>query len=514
MPHNHLESKANLAKLASYAAKLAQLSENAHLEDWAEKQITEATNNLATVYHFVEYESKFNDYSKMLKSETLSEGHRKYLTTLLAEAKDKIKDLKKADAEKKSKKIDESVRETTCSECGGTGVVMKPIHPKAKSKLEKYRRETEAFAAAHRRMSKGEENLDEANFDGERGGDQDTPSKFNKQKTSTGTRYTRKSSTFSDEHDGGDGKKSHAKSKSAAEKKAEAPALKKSKTGTWGMEGGQKFDNRKDESVAEGKKPDFLDLDKDGNKKESMKKAASDKKKAVKESAEHLAQLAHHHATEYAKAIREGRVEEALHHKEKCEECGGKLTHNPSGGIYHSHTGLNGGQMYECNAIAPTPAPGGQIPMAEGKPSAGLSKEKKSATVKKAKKGGDIGKPGKNFEKVAKKAGGGEKGEKIAAAAMWKNIKEETAYVEERAAASKKADKDYDGDGKIESGKEEHAGSVDKAIKASKKEKTNESSDFTRMQEQMARLNRSENLQVNESSEASAIRKLTQRLFG
>ena len=33
-----------------------------------------------------------------------------------------------------------------------------------------------------------------------------------------------------------------------------------------------------EEQFAEGKKPDFLDLDKDGNKKESMKKAADDKK--------------------------------------------------------------------------------------------------------------------------------------------------------------------------------------------------------------------------------------------
>lgn len=55
------------------------------------------------------------------------------------------------------------------------------------------------------------------------------------------------------------------------------------------------------------------------------------------------------------------------------------------------------------------------------KPSAGMSKKAKSKLVKKAKKGGDIGKKGKNFEKVAKKAGGGEKGKRIAAAAMWKN---------------------------------------------------------------------------------------------
>jgi hypothetical protein len=61
--------------------------------------------------------------------------------------------------------------------------------------------------------------------------------------------------------------------------------------------------------------------------------------------------------------------------------------------------------------------------VSEEKPSAGLSKEKKSEVVKKAKAGEDIGKEGKGFEKVAQSAGGGEKGEKIAAAAMWKNIK-------------------------------------------------------------------------------------------
>lgn len=65
----------------------------------------------------------------------------------------------------------------------------------------------------------------------------------------------------------------------------------------------------------------------------------------------------------------------------------------------------------------------------ENNPSAGLSKEKKSEVVKKAKKGEDIGKKGKGFEKVAKKAAekydSKEKGEKVAAAAMWKNVKRE-----------------------------------------------------------------------------------------
>lgn len=74
-----------------------------------------------------------------------------------------------------------------------------------------------------------------------------------------------------------------------------------------------------------------------------------------------------------------------------------------------------GGEMQE-------PGPGFSMNEAK-KPSAGLSKEKKSDIVKKAKAGKDIGKKGKGFEKVAKAAGGGEKGQKIAAAAMWKNAK-------------------------------------------------------------------------------------------
>ena len=56
-------------------------------------------------------------------------------------------------------------------------------------------------------------------------------------------------------------------------------------------------------------------------------------------------------------------------------------------------------------------------------PSAGLSEKKKSAVAKKASAVKDIGKKGKMFDKIAAKAGGGDKGKRIAAAAMWKNIK-------------------------------------------------------------------------------------------
>jgi hypothetical protein len=53
--------------------------------------------------------------------------------------------------------------------------------------------------------------------------------------------------------------------------------------GEWdGATGSVYDDSHKKKKMAEGKKPDFLDLDKDGNKKESMKQAASDAKKDKK----------------------------------------------------------------------------------------------------------------------------------------------------------------------------------------------------------------------------------------
>lgn len=59
----------------------------------------------------------------------------------------------------------------------------------------------------------------------------------------------------------------------------------------------------------------------------------------------------------------------------------------------------------------------------KSKPSSGLTKKQKSNIAKKASSGKDIGKKGKKFDEVAAKAGGGEKGKRIAAAAMWKNAK-------------------------------------------------------------------------------------------
>ena len=66
-----------------------------------------------------------------------------------------------------------------------------------------------------------------------------------------------------------------------------------------------------------GAKPDYIDLDKDGNKKESMKKAAADKKKkkVVKESAvianfiKHIAEGNYSEANKYLRQVIDSKLE-------------------------------------------------------------------------------------------------------------------------------------------------------------------------------------------------------------
>jgi hypothetical protein len=86
-------------------------------------------------------------------------------------------------------------------------------------------------------------------------------------------------------------------------------------------------------TLSEGSKPDFLDLDKDGNKKEPMKQAAKDKKK-VKEGMEHHLKAAYHEGKSHGLSkmpynCRHDNMEEAKQYHEgyKCglDECYGQM---------------------------------------------------------------------------------------------------------------------------------------------------------------------------------------------
>ena len=127
--HEGAMAKADLYKLANYSMKLfKQVHDDDQMEAWVQAKITKAADYIASVYHYLEYEMKFSEYGKHLDSaDTLSEGQKKLLKARLTEAKMRIKELKKTQAEKsKEKKVMEGPLrggEETCSECGGTGMV-------------------------------------------------------------------------------------------------------------------------------------------------------------------------------------------------------------------------------------------------------------------------------------------------------------------------------------------------------------------------------------------------------
>ena len=268
-------ARADLYKTANYSFKLFKMIQDGdQLEGWVQAKITKAADYVASVFHYLEYEMKFSEYgSKIENSDMYTEAVRKEFKKKLTEAKVKLEKLK----EKNQKDLDET------------------FDDKAKVGDKKKTRTGEL------------------------------------EKTSTGVKHT--NTSYKDdgesEQKSGKGVKSHAKGQSAAEKKSQAPKLKPSPKSakTWGMKDSEKFDNRDKEvkegmapsspdgatapppkgkdgqypvvtsgphkgkrwsaktpgptnpAMKEGKKPDFLDMDKDGNKKEPMKKAIADKKK-------------------------------------------------------------------------------------------------------------------------------------------------------------------------------------------------------------------------------------------
>lgn len=455
-------AKADLYKIANYSHKLfKQIEDQDQMEAWVQAKITKAADYIASVYHYLEYEMKFSQYGQALEdSEVYSESQKQAIKNRLMEAKEKVKELKVKQAKKAKDDAADKVSEgvlsgghKACTECGGSGMVYeepKAIPDHVKGKVEKYNRQAKAFHAASKRLDRNKNGIPD-DEEMEEGFEADAKV-GSKKKTATGeltktdTGVVHKNTSYKDDGDeldsiakSGKGKASHAKAQSAAEKKERAPAQKQSPKSakTWGMKDSEKFDNR-DGAPA---KP----------KKEKEKEVDEGVYEAKKKGDGNLA----NNAKPYDKVTKGDVIAGRLGKDEK----------------------------------------GGKAVKEAAKPSAGLSKEKKSAVVKDAKAGKDIGKPGKSFDKVAKAAGGGEKGEKIAAAAMWKNIKETQAYIAEKSAVQKK-DKPTKGNDVADEGNE-FSGELAKAKASGAKEfkvdgKTypvNESADLNRMKQFLTRLN-------------------------
>jgi hypothetical protein len=208
-------ARADLYRGAKNAMKLFQMVQDGQqLEGWVQAKITKAADYLDSVYHYMEYQAKFGQGGVATSLDDITSDAQ--VTTKQGEVseEDDEEGIKESmNYEQKLQALLESAKKK----------MMKPA-----KKDEKVEEGFPTVADARARSEK------------EKG-----TGKFDKKQTSTGTVYTRKSSTYDDGGDDSDTK--------AAKKKAK--------------------------KVKEGAKPDFLDMDKDGNKKEPMKKAVADKKK-------------------------------------------------------------------------------------------------------------------------------------------------------------------------------------------------------------------------------------------
>ena len=163
--HEAAMARADLYKLANYSMKLFKMIHDGdQLEGWVQAKVTKAADYIASVYHFMEYEMKISEYGEKLEtSDMYSESVKREYKRKLTEAKVKLNKLK----EKNIKSVDEGWEE------------MMAANKKAAS---------------------------------EKG-----TGKFDVKKTSTGTQYTRKSSTFDDGGKDSDTKKAEKKTKKVKE---------------------------------------------------------------------------------------------------------------------------------------------------------------------------------------------------------------------------------------------------------------------------------------------------------
>ena len=166
-PDNHeaAMARADLYKCANYSFKLFKMiQEGQELEGWVQAKITKAADYIASVYHYMEYEMKFNEYGQKLEnSDIYTESVKQQFVQKLTEARVKLEKLKEKNISDLEEGWDDMIA-----------------------------------ANKKREAEKG-------------------TGKFDKKKTSTGTVYTRKSSTFDDGGKDSDVKKAEKKNKKMKE---------------------------------------------------------------------------------------------------------------------------------------------------------------------------------------------------------------------------------------------------------------------------------------------------------
>lgn len=291
-------ARAELYRAAKNSMKLFEMiREGQELEGWVSAKITKAADYLDSVYHYMEYQVKFgqggtasslsditSDAAVAVKGEVseeddekeMKESYQQKLQALLEGA------MKKAKGKKAEEKKDEKMDEATGFRAGD----------KKKGKVEKSERKVYFVKLEKEGKVKGvTTQADEGESQGE------VRDRVKRENMGWSVVSIREKATV-DESKDSDAKKAEEDKRKKEEKKkkiakivdegksaAQKAAQEKFKAMISKKKGSEKKDEKKVDE-AKGKKPDFLDVDKDGDKKEPMKKAVADKKKEVKESAE------------------------------------------------------------------------------------------------------------------------------------------------------------------------------------------------------------------------------------
>jgi hypothetical protein len=250
--HEAKMARADLFKLAQYSFKLFKMiNENQELEGWVQAKITKAADYISSVYHYMEYEMKVSEYGDHLENaEMYSESVRKAYEQKLNEARNRALKIKmKALSESRKVAIED-------------GSAPPPKGPDGKYPIitsgpNKGKRWTQQAPGPTNPIDK-------------------TPVKpgTTPEQAKLDPRY-KTDPEFKKEVDTAMkiGVKENLK---GGQKKLDIDKDGK-------LEKSDFAKLRSGKRIKEAAKPDFLDMDKDGNKKEPMKKAVADKK--VKETA-------------------------------------------------------------------------------------------------------------------------------------------------------------------------------------------------------------------------------------
>lgn len=275
--HEAKMARADLFKCAQYSFKLFKMiGEDQELEGWVQAKITKAADYIASVYHYMEYEMKISEYGDAIENADMySESIRRAFAQKLTEAKKQAVKAKD-EMKKKEKALDEEKSST-----GGEITRPKPGVTRHKHNPDRFTDEPHSEPASKAKSKSAAEKAGDKAHDKAQEKDSKAWGKANPGKQTImkgGVKTTNEGAPLTPAQGAAlmKSKDPNAYNKMTGQKTpAKTTTAVSDPEGVPAKPGAAK-------PVKEGSKPDFLDMDKDGNKKEPMKKAVADKKAGPK----------------------------------------------------------------------------------------------------------------------------------------------------------------------------------------------------------------------------------------